>query len=787
MDGTASSAPGASPPRSRGLLAAFCGVAAILLAYLFRDAWLHGHVLGQADILFEYLPWRPHKPPGIRAANRLFHDVPTVFVPFMYHAREAILSGEFPLWPTAIGAGHPFFASFQSAVLSPFTLLIYALPFPAGLTANAAARLFIGGVGMFLYLRALGVRPAAVVFGGTAFLLNPFSIAWLEHPLSAAAAWLPWMLLAAEHGVRRCDARSAAGMAIVTSLALLSGHPETAFKVALLALTYAVYRGIAARCAVRAITLVAGGMVLGLLASSIQVLPFLEYTRESRVLAARSETSGPLFTNPVASIVTALVPEFYATPLRNRYVLDGGNYAEQQVYPGIVTWVLAAASLTHRRFRGLAFFFLAAAAVAMLIMYGTPVADLAVAVLPPLRYAALSRFGLIAIASVMIAAALAVDALTDVDAPTRHQRRRHIAVAVLASAAMAVVVGLFLLQQRDLLEHTRQWTQTIRAATRATELLIASLALILVLPRLPGALRPLAPAALIAVDLMAFADGLHPLTPKERFFPPLAELSTVHEDPDIFRVAGWSQALLPNTALVYGVQDFRSYDGIGVRDYSALQDVGFHFNGAAHELVNVGAPHLLDLLNIKYVLGPAELDLPRDRYQLLRDGDTRLYRDRTVLPRAFLVDEILRATGDDARRTIRNGFDMARVALVDRLPGADQRPDRAGGSVGEVRIAEYRNRRVDVETRADGARFLVLTDVYYPGWTAAVDGVQTPIYRANYAFRGVPVPAGEHTVTFRYEPSSFRYGAWLSLAGVFGVGLPVVAGTRRAIRREALP
>jgi hypothetical protein len=376
-----------------------------------------------------------------------------------------------------------------------------------------------------------------------------------------------------------------------------------------------------------------------------------------------------------------------------------------------------------------------------------------------------------------------VDALTDAAMP--HERRRHVAIAVLASIAIAVIVGLFLIQQRELLEHTRQWTQTIRSTIRAAELLAASLAVILVLPRLPGSLRTVAPAVLIAVDLIAFADGLHPLTPKERFFPALAELSTVRDDPDIFRVAGWSQALLPNTALVYGVQDFRSYDGIGLRDYSALLDVGFHFNGAAHELVNVGAPHLLDLLNIKYVLGPAELDLPPDRYQLLRDGDTRLYLNRTVLPRAFLVDEVLRATGDDARRSIRNGFDMKRRALVDRLPGASQWPDRAAGSVGDARILEYGNRRVGVRTRADGARLLVLTDVYYPGWTAAVDGVETPIYRANYAFRGVPVPAGEHTVTFRYAPSSFRYGAWLSLAGALGVGLLVGAGTSRAFRREA--
>ena len=133
-------APGHAPAVTRRIVAAFCASALVLLAYLFRDAWLHGYVLGQGDILFEYLPWKPHRPAGLRAASRLFHDVPTVFYPFMYHARHAVLNGEFPLWSAAVGAGHPFFASFQSAVLSPFTIFHYALPFPASLTADAAAR-----------------------------------------------------------------------------------------------------------------------------------------------------------------------------------------------------------------------------------------------------------------------------------------------------------------------------------------------------------------------------------------------------------------------------------------------------------------------------------------------------------------------------------------------------------------------------------------------------------------------------------------------------------------------
>ena len=285
----------------------FCAAAAALLAYLFREAWLHGYVLGQSDILYDYFPWQPQKPPGMRAPNRLLHDVPTQFYPFMHHARAALLSGDFPFWATEIGAGQPFFASFITAVLSPFTLLTCPLPFPASLTVNAAARLFVGGLGAYLFLRALSVGVAGSAFGGLAYLFNPFSVVWLEHPQSAVAAWLPWLLLTSEMCVRRRDAVAIVSLAVVVTLSLLGGHPETAFKMAMLAGAYAVYRGIVARCAVRAATCVLGAMALGLVAAAVQVLPFLEYARESRVLAARGEASGPLFTNPVSSIFSGFV------------------------------------------------------------------------------------------------------------------------------------------------------------------------------------------------------------------------------------------------------------------------------------------------------------------------------------------------------------------------------------------------------------------------------------------------------------------------------------------------
>jgi uncharacterized membrane protein YfhO len=71
---------------------------------------------------------------------------------------------------------------------------------------------------------------------------------------------------------------------------------------------------------------------------------------------------------------------------------------------------------------------------------------------------------------------------------------------------------------------------------------------------------------------------------------------------------------------------------------------------------------------------------------------------------------------------------------------------------------------IDVHAPEDG--FLLLADTFYPGWIAKVDGVPTPIYRANGSLRAVQVPKGLHRVRFRYEAPAYMRGLRISLVAL---------------------
>jgi len=88
---------------------------------------------------------------------------------------------------------------------------------------------------------------------------------------------------------------------------------------------------------------------------------------------------------------------------------------------------------------------------------------------------------------------------------------------------------------------------------------------------------------------------------------------------------------------------------------------------------------------------------------------------------------------------------------------------------------EYSPNTVKIEVGLDRNGYLVLSDTYYPGWRAYVDGEEKEILRANYIFRAVPLESGQHTVLFKYNPPSFKVGLAISLAawGVIILGLVV--------------
>jgi hypothetical protein len=139
--------------------------------------------------------------------------------------------------------------------------------------------------------------------------------------------------------------------------------------------------------------------------------------------------------------------------------------------------------------------------------------------------------------------------------------------------------------------------------------------------------------------------------------------------------------------------------------------------------------------------------------------------------------------------------DVAVVDAVDALQGGEPIPTAQARALalslprvgqGEAAVTRYRPEEVIVRTSARGPALLVLLDAFYPGWRAAVDGTEVAIHRADVLGRAVRVPAGEHTVRFRFESPALRLGTRLSFATVAALALvAMVQALGRRRRRGA--
>ncbi len=87
-----------------------------------------------------------------------------------------------------------------------------------------------------------------------------------------------------------------------------------------------------------------------------------------------------------------------------------------------------------------------------------------------------------------------------------------------------------------------------------------------------------------------------------------------------------------------------------------------------------------------------------------------------------------------------------------------------------MRIVSYEPDDVRLEASLASPGYLLLLDTYFPGWRATVNGAPAPIYRADFNFRAVPLPAGKSTVIFSYRPESLRIGIYLCALGILLLG-----------------
>ena len=178
---------------------------------------------------------------------------------------------------------------------------------------------------------------------------------------------------------------------------------------------------------------------------------------------------------------------------------------------------------------------------------------------------------------------------------------------------------------------------------------------------------------------------------------------------------------------------------------------------------------LLDLLNWRYVIGPEGSIREESGFRKVFAAEGReIGENARAWPRALISggEKVVSGRAAVLAELLRSGYDPRRFILLEEEPGR-----RAGGGGGEARIVASGTGEVAVEAKLSAPGWLLLADAFAPGWTAAVDGKEVRIHRANYLLRAVFLEGGTHRVVFSYRPPAFRIGALASLASLLALAV----------------
>jgi hypothetical protein len=702
--------------------------------------------------------------------------------PYRFSLGQTLRSGHWPLWVREIYGGFPLLARSEAGVCYPINLLLFGL-LPPYVALNLTVLLIVvtAGVGMHFYAREIGASRFASILGGVAFGFCGYLTSHLKHlSMANGACWLPVGLLLLERAIKLNSYRSLLWFGLVFGLQHLAGNAQTAYYAGVLYALYFAFRlfskvnesEVASK---KSVVLHAarnafgsglawsfvGMLILATLLAAIQLVPTFELVSFTQRAGGVSFEYASKYAYDLKDAWTFFYP-FSNGDIGNLTYTGKGVFWEDYGYVGGVTFLLAIYAAVRCWKSWHVRFFSVCAVVSYVFVLGpaTPLHKIVFDYVPGISYFRFpTRLLLVTDFSVVALAGLGLTkiAVQLADNAARGSRRAFILQATLLGATVCDLL-YFQLRQNPIVD-ADLWTTPPKTVE--------------ILRQDPSLFR------------MYCLGGIHS---HRRMFE---------------RARGWEGDLQPfvdqrefiqsSSNVLYGIASPAGYANL-VPNY--LVDIWGDQNrsgiitqsASVHGDVFAPAPlfwKLMRMYNVKY-LTSFWLFAPSPNLQELGTyGGAHLYRNDDVLPRAYLVGDVIPvAQGDAALEMLRSdGFDPARSVLLDVRPPNFQaeRPVR-----GSVEFLHYATNEAELKVQASDSAILVFSDSYYPGWVADVDGSETPIYRANVTQRAVVVPSGEHHVTFRFQPKTVTVGFWISMGSLaLFVGLFLTPWLRK--RMSTLP
>ncbi len=761
----------------------FVVVIALFHAFVFSDKMLYGSDTIQAGVFFR-----------------------SFYVDYVHQ------HGSVPVWNPYQFAGIPYIDGFHGDIFYPFSVLKFFGNIFRMLGWNLLLHIFFGGIAMFFCARVFGRSQIASALAAVSYMFATYFVSLVAPGHDGkiyVTALFPLTIMFIELAFRRKPLLYFGLLGLTIGAIILTPHVQMAYYTLWACAFFMVFKLITTWIDTRSVPKVVSpavlfgvAVVIGLAVSAIQFYPGYIYVQK---YSPRSEEkrgvdwaqSWSLHWEEVASLV---VPNFAGVSDQSGNSYWGRNYfKDNSEYAGAVPLLLALVAIIMVRSRKTWFFGgLAVFALIYALSGETPFFYLFYYLIPNVKSTrAWSMIMFLFSFSIALLAAFGLDFVIERSRRLKDQNRRAFMIAVFGlpgliflgalffaaapDAAIGLYKGIFynnISPEKNAI--LRRHLGAITGGFWITFFFLGATAAVIWLyaQRKLGVMAMWIIVALALVDVYRFDLRFIRTFDQKTNFSTNSLVQFFQSIPGQFRVFDTSGGYLrPNYLPYFGIAEVTGFHGNEPRWYYDL--IG------GMDQKNLINTNLLSMTNTKYFLiSPASpfrgsqlagAGYPKvAQYQQLEVYANPLANERAWIAHQWVID----SSESNLDQIILDGskFDPRLQVGMLEDPGIQPSADSALVGADSVAITRYENNYVMINTQSQADGVLVLADNWYPAWKGFVDDEEVTVHRVNGSFRGIVLPAGKHTVEFRYISTMDWIGRLLTYGGVLAAALMVLAG-----------
>ena len=727
----------------------------------------------------------------------------------------------FPQWNPYIFGGMPYIAAMHGDIFYPTFLLRMFLPTDVAMTWGFMLHLFVAGVFTYYFIRSSGFGFYPALFAGVAYMMSG-NLASLVSPghdgklfVSALFPLALWMLTLSVRDGKRW---AWGALALVIGMAVLSPHPQLLQYLLLSSAAFTIHIGVSAvrrgdltgRQVVIRLACALGAVALGLMIGAIQYLPVREYVAWSpRAGGLADYATAVSYGWPIKELFDAYLPQF--TGMIEGYWGENAIHLHSD-YLGATALLFAGAAfsrLNRDPRKGFLLFWAVTVVVALLWALGgdTPFYQIPYAIVPGTKYfRAPATVFFVGMMGISVLAAAGVERVLTRELSYKYAFAWFFVAALIAAAAQMGVLTDFAraLAPDDMLDAVNANAGAVVYGAWRSFAFVALAVLVIAVykkGKLSIAAAGWALAWFAAIDSWTIMKNYWLFSePASAIYKSNAAIDRIKEDPQ------------PSRVLAMALEDFPYRDvdleADGLMIHRVRGVLGYHGNqlGRYNDLLNkdqsfqeVLNPRMWELLNVRYLLtnsaeaarvfkgavpvvGPVKDAAGEEVY---------LYRLPGENPYSWVTPAIVKSDDEAVKETMLHpGFDVRSAALF-----ASDAPVEGPGSLKVLpiplplksNVTHYEPGRVSItlSDRAPAGSALLVSENYYPGWHATVDGKPAGVGRADYVLTGVQLPEGGRNVKLWFDNDTYDRGKIITLIAIFFSAILIVAGAAQERKRIA--